>query len=646
MLRRPKILAALAAVALPAALVGVSMGGPPAEASPLSASSAPTAPSAVAATAYSAAAAKYGVPESVLLAVSYAESRWDDHAGAPSTSGGYGPMHLTSLGASEVADLSGKQKVATAESLQTLKKASELTGLDASSLRNDVTANINGGAAVLASYQKSLGLPVGATTSPAEWYGAVASYAEAGDKVGAAEFADDVYSIMAKGAARTTNTGQQIVMPAVAVKPDKAQVAKLSLPAGVQPSTSDVECPPTLGCEWLPAPYSEFGTAGDYGNHDLANRPKTGKIDYIVIHDTEGTWQGVLNLVQDPTYVSWNYTMRSSDGHTWQHVKAKDVAWHAGNWYVNMHSIGIEHEGFAPQGATWFTESLYRNSAKLVKYLAAKNNIPLDRAHIIGHDQVPGTVPSTVAGMHWDPGPYWDWEHYFDLLGAPIYGHKGVPVRAGSIVTIKPGFADNVQVVSNCDAPNTTCTPQGTNFVYLRQAPDDNAPLVKDIGLHPSGIDGTTDVSDMGSRAAAGSQYVVAQRQGDWVAVWYLGALGWFKSPVNAPDAFGKPGLVVKPKAGRTSVPVYGRAYPEQSAYPTGIPYQTVTPLQYTIGAGQSYPVGDLNIETDYYRAVTFDGQPPTDHVQVLGKDRYYQIWFGHRMAYVRAADVDVRPAI
>jgi hypothetical protein len=335
MLRRPKILAALAAVALPTAVVGVSLGSPPAEASQ------PPASSAVAATAYSAAAAKYGVPESVLLAVSYAESRWDDHAGAPSTSGGYGPMHLTSLGASEVADLSGKQKVATAESLQTLKKASELTGLDASSLRNDVTANINGGAAVLASYHKSLGLPVGAPTTPAEWYGAVASYAEAGDKVGAAGFADDVYSIMAKGAARTTNTGQQIVMPAVAVKPDKAQVGKLSLPAGVQPSKSDVECPPSLGCEWLPAPYSEFGTTGDYGNHDLANRPKTGKIDYIVIHDTEGTWQGVLNLVQDPTYVSWNYTMRSSDGHTWQHVKAKDVAWHAGNWYVNRLSIGI-----------------------------------------------------------------------------------------------------------------------------------------------------------------------------------------------------------------------------------------------------------------------------------------------------------------
>src|SRR6266496_1831119 len=73
-MRRPKILAALAAVALPIALTGVSSGGPPA-------SAATPGPSAVAASAFSAAAAKYGVPESVLLAVSYAETRWDDHQG-------------------------------------------------------------------------------------------------------------------------------------------------------------------------------------------------------------------------------------------------------------------------------------------------------------------------------------------------------------------------------------------------------------------------------------------------------------------------------------------------------------------------------------------------------------------------------------
>ncbi len=35
------------------------------------------------------------MPQSVLLAVSYLQSRWDAHDGAPSVTGGYGPMHLT-----------------------------------------------------------------------------------------------------------------------------------------------------------------------------------------------------------------------------------------------------------------------------------------------------------------------------------------------------------------------------------------------------------------------------------------------------------------------------------------------------------------------------------------------------------------------
>ena len=45
--------------------------------------------------AFAAAAAEYGVPQSVLLGVSYLQSRWDAHGGAPSVTGGYGPMHLT-----------------------------------------------------------------------------------------------------------------------------------------------------------------------------------------------------------------------------------------------------------------------------------------------------------------------------------------------------------------------------------------------------------------------------------------------------------------------------------------------------------------------------------------------------------------------
>lgn len=159
-----------------------------------------------------------------------------------------------------------------------------------------------------------------------------------------------------------------------------------------------------MGCEWVPAPYEQYGaTPSAYGNHDLANRENDLDISFIVIHDTEATYDTTLKLVQDPTYVSWNYSIRSSDGHVAQHLDAKDVGFHAGNWYVNTHSIGIEHEGFAAEGATWYTESMYQSSAKLVRYLADKYSVKLDRAHILGHDQVPGILPANVRGMHWDP---------------------------------------------------------------------------------------------------------------------------------------------------------------------------------------------------------------------------------------------------
>lgn len=639
MRRRHKGLALLAAAAvLPALALPTSsaLGSePPAVAGPSDTSLA---------SAFTAASQRYGVPEQVLLAVSYAYSRWDDHGASPSTSGGYGPMQLTDVDVTSAAERADGVTVPAPNSpaLHTLDKAAGLTGLDDTALKADPAANIAGGAALLADKQKAMGLPVGATTSPAQWYGAIAAYGGAADTKTASVFADDVYDVLAKGAARTTNTGQRVMLRATETAPDKAQLNRTGLRR--PGAASEAQCPKSLSCEWLPAPYEWYGepSPGAYGNHDLANRSHDMKIDYIVIHDTEGSWQTTLDLVQDPTYVSWQYTMRSSDGAIWQHVKHDDIAWHAGNWYVNMHSIGIEHEGYAATGATWFTEAMYRNSARLVKYLAGKYNIPIDRAHIIGHDKVPGIKPANVAGMHWDPGPYWDWEHYFELLGKP-FAKTRLPIRTGSVVTLVPGFDDNVQVVTGCDTSGT-CPSQGTNFVYLRQSPSDTAPLVKDVGLHTDGSDGTTNVSDMGSRFDAGMRLVVAQKQGDWLAVWYLGNKGWFRNPASKPDAFSTPSLVVKPKPGLATIPVYGRAYPEQAAYPAEIPYtgNEPTPMQYTIAAGQAYPLADASIQTDYYAAKTFNGVPPNDHVQVIGKDRYYEIWFGHRMHYVRAADVNL----
>ena len=593
--------------------------------------------------AFSAASRTYGVPTAVLLGVSYLESRWDDHGSSPSTSGGYGPMHLTNLDVERAGDARGAGPFNTStgpELLHTAKVAAGLTGLPTRQLLSDDAANICGGAALLASIQQDLGRPVGRTTSASSWYAAVASYSGNADGADANTFAAHVFRIIHTGATRTTNDGQRVSMsshPAVRVP-----TARGTASATANDASAHVDCPSTLACEWVPAPYEHYGsTPGAYGNHDLANREQDLSIDYIVIHDTEASYNTTLQLVQDPTYVSWNYSIRSSDGHVAQHLDAKDVGWHAGNWYVNMHSIGIEHEGFAAQGATWYTEAMYESSAQLVKYLANEYSVPLDRAHIIGHDQVPGVTPSYVKGMHWDPGPYWNWEHYMDLLGAPLRPDRR---SKSSIVTVKPGFGNNQQPVTGCSSAGQPCPTQGTNFVYLHTQPSASSPLVSDVGLHPDGSPSTTQVSDHGARLAAGQKVVVARKSGDWLGVWYLGDIGWLYSPKSHPVVLPSDGKIVTPRPGVSTVPVYGRAYPEQAAYDgTAVPYQTVTPLQYTIKAGQQYVLADDSVPTDYYYAKTYDDSLPDDHTVISGQDRYDEIWFGHRMFFVRTADIDVR---
>jgi len=474
--------------------------------------------------AFAAASNTYGVPASVLLGVSYLESRWDDHGAAPSTSGGYGPMHLTDIDVEKPGLARGDRSFRSPDgpgSLPTIAIAADLTDLDASRLKSDDEANICGGAAVLESYQRDLGNAAGAGTSAAAWYDAVKAYSGEATAAGADRFAQRVFTTIKGGKVRTTNDGQKVQVasqPALAVPS-----AENPTRAAQADAASHIDCPERLSCEWIPAPYEQFGAAPSaYGNHDIADREDDLDIDYIVIHDTEASYATTLKLVQDPTYVSWNYTIRSSDGHVAQHLDARDVAFQAGNWYMNTHSIGIEHEGFAAQGATWYTEAMYESSARLVRYLADKYSVTLDRAHIIGHDQVPGILPANVRGMHSDPGPYWDWEHYMSLVGAPLRPERGEKSR---VVTVKPGFHDNEQLVTGCSGP-VPCPSQGTNFVYLHTEPNASSPLVKDLGLHPDGSYSTTAVSDHGARIAAGQQVVVSKKSGDWLGLSYLGDIG------------------------------------------------------------------------------------------------------------------------
>ncbi|MEV6006870.1 peptidoglycan recognition family protein [Streptomyces sp. NPDC051976] len=607
--------------------------------------------------AFSDAAQHYQVPKSVLLGVAYLESRWDAHQGMPSVTGGYGPMHLTDArtaltdfpprstgdGGNDARGDDSRPLVTTATAeapdlaalpatMTTLDRAAALTGLSADALRTDPAVNVAGGAALLAATQKSLGEPLSA--DPANWYAAVARYSGADDTATAAAFADDVFDVLKEGQARTTDGGQQVTLAASpALKPAAGQAARIGLK---QVNAAGTECPRGLGCEWVPAPYQDIG-GGDYGNHDLANRPVDEKIDTIVIHDTEGYWDTAMQLVQDPTYLAWHYTVRSSDGHIAQHLNTKDVGWHAGNWYTNAKSIGIEHEGFLTDPGTWYTESMYRTSARLVKYLAAKYRIPLDRQHILGHDNVQGPTASYIAGMHTDPGPYWDWGHYMALVGAPVHATAG---PWGGAVTIDPDYETNQPLYTGCVKAGDTCPAHGSDAVRLYSAPSEDAPLVKDVGLHGTAAT-TTGVNDVGARASTGQQFAVADRQGDWTAIWYLGQEAWFHNPQDQPTAVNALTLVITPKEGLASIPVYGRAYPEAAAYPAGVPVQGIFALPYQILAGQRYVVGGAE-HGEYYYSVNFD---TTGQQVVRGEQVYYEIQLGHRVAYVKAEDVSLLPS-
>ncbi|WP_256923662.1 N-acetylmuramoyl-L-alanine amidase, partial [Streptomyces sp. 13-12-16] len=484
-----------------------------------------------------------------------------------------------------------------------------------------------GGAALLAEAQRRLGGP--GSEDPADWYAAVALFSGADDTASAVAYANDVYEVIRAGEERVTDAGQQVVLTArPGLAPDTAALERAGLRTA---SAAGTECPRTVSCEWIPAPYEEFGD-GDYGNHDLGNRPASQRIRYIVVHDTEGAWEGVLDMVQNPTYVSWQYSLRSTDGHIAQHVKAKDVAWHAGNWYVNAGSIGLEHEGFLADPDAWYTEAMYRSSARLVKYLAEKYDIPLDRQHILGHDTVPGTTTATIPGMHTDPGPYWDWRHYFELLGKPLKATAG---KHAGIVTIRPDYAANRPGFTGCETVGEPCAAHGSSAVRLYSDHDEDSPLIRDIGL---GSAPTTGVNDLSSRVSTGQSYAVADRWGDWTAIWYLGQKAWFENPGKHPTAVPAKGEVVTPREGLDSVPVYGRAYPEKAAYPEGVPAQAVSPLPYTVLKGQKYVTGG-KVPGEYYYAVTFD---EASHQVVRGEDLYYEIQFGHRVGFVRAADVTV----
>jgi N-acetyl-anhydromuramyl-L-alanine amidase AmpD len=593
------------------------------------------------------AAAEFKVPQEVLLGISYNQSRWENHHGQPSAAGGFGLMHLTT-DTGIIEDGRGDPqrpliKRPTSSAPHTIDEAAGLLNVSAAAIKSDDRQNIRAAAALLTKYAKESNnnqLP----KTVDDWYGAVARLSGMANDAQAQAFADDVYATIASGTTQVTTDGQTVNLPSRTNVHPNRNTFRRHHPAPNPNGLPTPECPPTITCKFVPARFAQNNPNDptDYGNYDTANRPADMKINYIVIHDTEGSYQSAIDHFQDPaSYVSAHYVIRSSDGEVTQMVKTKDTAWHAGNWYVNMHSVGVEHEGVAVEGASWYTEALYRSSAKLVRYLANKYNVPLDREHIVGHEQYYGPGPAQTADMHYDPGPFWNWEHYMELLQAR-------PAKVGNprdnSVTILPRFATNMPTVSQCFTGVCADLPkQSTSSIYLHTEPRDDAPLLTDAGLHPGGEPSTNRINDWGATAMYGERFAVAERRGDWTAVWFGGQKGWFNNPnpLQARTAVPTKSLLVKPKPGLVSAPLYGRPTPEPSAYHDGVPPLMLRPLQYSLPAGQSYVAYDTTAVNDYYQVLAFDRSIPGDGVVIVGNERYIPVSYNHREGFVKASDVD-----
>ncbi|MCM2416030.1 peptidoglycan recognition family protein [Streptomyces sp. RKAG290] len=179
-----------------------------------------------------------------------------------------------------------------------------------------------------------------------------------------------------------------------------ATAATALLPASARAAAATAGSTDYPSAHWVPASTS---------NYTVSSRPSAYPVQYVIIHVTQETFSDAVAIFQNPAKkVSAHYVVRSVDGYIDQCVREKNIAWHAGNWDYNTRSIGIEHEGYVDQPA-YFTDAMYEKSALLTASVCDRYGIPKDRAHILGHVQVPGTD-------HTDPGPNWDWVRYIRLV--------------------------------------------------------------------------------------------------------------------------------------------------------------------------------------------------------------------------------------
>jgi N-acetyl-anhydromuramyl-L-alanine amidase AmpD len=295
--------------------------------------------------------------------------------------------------------------------LDTLARAALLAGTSELALRKDADLALDAGALVLA----ELGAKTSAQANDlASWKSAIEEMSGYADDDHREEYAHRVFAALARGGKLSARDGETIVLERHDLPP--------TLTLDISSKLHTLATAQYPGAEWIPTSCTNKCTTGRAG----------ATVQYIVIHDTEGGWDASVSTLQNDPQKSVQYIV-GTDGRVAQFVTEDTTAWHAGNFYFNQRSIGIEHVGYSTKP---YTEAEYAASAKLVDHLAKKYAVPRDRAHVIGHDQIPNgtkisqsSAPCSAspkscesnlsyggAGHHTDPG-VWEWPTFMARFG-------------------------------------------------------------------------------------------------------------------------------------------------------------------------------------------------------------------------------------
>lgn len=348
--------------------------------------------------AFAASAARAGVPRDLLVAIAKVED------------GLTMPAERVELDVDNDVPSAGPLQLRRGR-LDTLKRGAELSATSELELRRHADLALEAGALVLA----ELGERTGARADDLASFGAaIAEMSGFADEPHRDQYVHQVFATLARGGSFEARGGETIHLPPHDLPPSLT----IEIDTRVH-SLADAEY---SDAEWIPTSCTKKCDATRDGNI----------VQYVVIHDTEGGWNASVATLQNDPNKSVQYIV-GEDGRVAQFLTEEKTAWHAGNYHYNQRSIGIEHVGYSTKP---FPEAEYASSARLVDYLLTKYELPRDRAHVIGHDQIPNgnkialssepcadspkacqsNVAYGGAAHHTDPG-IWEWPTFMVRFG-------------------------------------------------------------------------------------------------------------------------------------------------------------------------------------------------------------------------------------